>query len=81
MRDELHFFGKIELEKAPYITGVNVVAETVEQAMSIYEEYCNRIGGYIINLYPMSNSRNRDLFGSLSAVSKTIYAHSIREEA
>lgn len=51
---------------------VNVFGNTVEDCVTKYESYVDKNHGYIINLYPMFNEKNKKLFGALSKIVPTI---------
>lgn len=49
------YFGVIELESPPYLAVVRVTAQNAETAKLKYEKYCDEIGGYIVQLYPVND--------------------------
>ena len=65
------YFGIYETETYPYRHGVNVCGTTIEEIKNKYEEYVQKNGGYIVNLYPMTDE-NKKLYGNVSAISTTI---------
>lgn len=68
----MEVFGVYEMDLAPYRRSVNVTGDTVEEIKTKYENYVNAQHGYIVNLYPMHNATNKDLYGKISDISVTI---------
>lgn len=66
------YFGIYETESYPYRHGVNVYGDTIKEIKNKYEEYVQENSGYIVNLYPMNNEANKELYGRVSGISITI---------
>ena len=68
----LHYFGIYEIERPPFRKCLNVTGKTVEEVKRKYENFVEKNHAYIIDLYPMDNKENRNLYGALSSISITI---------
>lgn len=71
------YFGIIEMERFPHFYLVSIYADSAESAKSAYENHCNKVGGYVYNLYPVhdgNRAKFENMVNNSSVPVPTIYA-------